>query len=100
MTVFSIAFAWTAIPIVALSTLSALLAATTDPQLNNNPIPYVVWFVAAALWLFAIIMVVLYKIGNRREIARGVLAGIAIGILALGTTCGVNIALALAEAPF
>ncbi len=84
MTVFRKAFAWTAIPIVALSIVSTAGAA--------HDAFYLVWFVAAGVGVVATIaMVVLYARGTN-ESASGVLAGIGTGILAVGITGLINFA--------
>ena len=86
------AFAWTAIPIVALSVVS-----TAGAEYGVSGVKfwlgfYFVWFGAAGVWLVATIaMVVLYARGTR-EGPSGILAGIGIGFLALGTTGLANFA--------
>ena len=85
------AFAWTAIPIVALSIVSTGGAAYVSGDKFWLGF-YLVWFAAAGVWLVATIaMVVLYARGTR-ESASVVLAGIGVGVLALGTTGLVNFA--------
>jgi len=86
------AFAWTAVPSVVLSFLS-----TAGAEYGVSGVKfwlgfYLVWPVAAGVWLAATIaMVVLYARG-RRESASGVLAGVGVGVLAVGTTGLVNFA--------
>jgi uncharacterized membrane protein len=56
---------------------------------------YYVWYAAAVAWIIAIIggIVVLVRpgTGERRATASGVLAGIAVGVLALPATCFANL---------
>ena len=86
------AFAWTAIPIVALSIVSTAGAAYGVSGVQFWLGFYLVWFGAAGVWLVAnIAMVVLYARGAR-ESASGILAGVGVGVLALGTTGPVNFA--------
>ena len=86
------AFAWTAIPIVALSIVSTAGAAVGHSGAAFWLGFYLVWYGAAGMWLVATIaMVVLYTRGTR-ESASGILAGIGVGVLALGTTGLVNFA--------
>jgi len=86
------AFAWTAIPIVALSIVSTAGAAYGVSGVQFWVGFYLVWLGAAGVWLVAsIAMVVLYARGTR-ERASGVLAGVGVGVLAVGTTGLVNFA--------
>ncbi len=86
------AFAWTAIPIVALSIVSTAGAAYGVSGVQFWLGFYLVWFGAASLWLVATMaMVVLYARGTR-ESASGILTGIGVGVLALDTTGLVNFA--------
>ena len=86
------AFAWTAIPIVALSIVSTAGAAYGVSGVQFWIGFYFVWFGAAGVWLVATMaMVVLYERGTR-ERASGILAGIGVGVLALSATGLVNFA--------
>ena len=86
------AFAWTAIPIVALSIVSTAGAAYGVSDVQFWLGFYLVWFGAAGVWLVAtIVMAVLYARG-KGESASGVLAGVGVGVLALGTAGLVNFA--------
>ena len=85
------AFAWTAIPIVALSIVSTAGAAygvSAQSWLGF----YLVWFGAAVVLLVATIAIVVLYAKGARESASGMLAGIGVGLLALGTTGLVNFA--------
>jgi hypothetical protein len=85
-------FTWTAIPIVSLSivsTVGAEYGVTGDKFWLGF---YVVWYVAAGGWLaMTMATAVLYARG-KRESALGVLAGVGVGVLAVGTTGLVNFA--------
>ena len=86
------AFAWTAIPIVTLSIVSTVGAVYGASGVKFWSGFYLVWTVAGGVWLGAIIaMVVLYARG-KREGASGILAGVGVGVLAIGTTGLVNFA--------
>ena len=86
------AFVWTAIPIATLSTVSTAGAWYGVSDVKFWVGFYLVWYVAAGVWLVATAaMVVLYTRG-KRETASGVLAGVAVGALAIGTTGLVNLA--------
>jgi hypothetical protein len=86
------AFAWTAIPIVTLSIVS-----TAGAEFGVSGVKfwlgfYFLWAGAAGVWLVATMaMAVLYARG-KRESASGVLAGVGVGVLAVGTTGLVNFA--------
>ena len=86
------AFAWTVVPSVVLSIMSTAGAAVGVSGSAFWRGFYVVWYGAAGVWLVATIaMVVLYARG-RRESASGVLAGVEVGVLAVGTTGLANFA--------
>ncbi len=86
------AFARTAIPIVALSIVSTAGAAYGVSGVKFWSGFYLVWYVAAGLSLVAAIaMVALYAKG-KKESASGILAGVGVGVLAVGTTGAVNVA--------
>ncbi len=86
------AFVWTAIPIVTLSIVSTAGAEYGVSGVKFWVGFYFVWYVAVAVWLAAsVAMVVLYATG-KRESASGVLAGVGVGVLAVGTTGLVNFA--------
>ena len=86
------AFAWTAIPIVALSIVSTAGAAAGVSGSAFWFGFYLVWLGSVGVWLVATTATgVLYARG-KRESASGVLAGVGVGVLALGTTGLVNFA--------
>ena len=85
-------FAWNAIPIVVLSIVSTAGAAAGHSGAAFWLGFYLVWYGVAGVWLVVTIaMVVLYGRG-RRESASGVLAGVGVGVLAVGTTGLANFA--------
>ncbi len=92
MTDFRKAFVWTAIPIVTLSIVSTAGAGYGVSGAKFWMGFYFVWYVAAGLLLVAAIaMVALYAKG-KKESASGILAGVGVGVLAVGTTGTVNVA--------
>ena len=92
MTDFRKAFAWTVIPIVNLSIVSTAGAGFGVSGEKFWIGFYFVWYVAAGLWVAAgIAMVALYAKG-KKESASGVLTGVGVGVLAVGTTGAVNVA--------
>ena len=91
MTVFWKAFAWTTIPTVILSIVSVAGAGYGISGVKFWLGFYVVWYVAAGVWLIATTaMIVLYARG-KREKASGVLAGVGVGVIAVGITGFVNV---------
>lgn len=77
-------FAFTAIPIVVLSLISTGGAAVDGL--------YSLWYIAAVIGAFALLgAVISFAVGERKK-ASGLLAGVAIGILSLATTCFANMA--------
>ena len=85
MTIFWKAFTWTAIPIVALSILSTA-ASAGEVSGSALRLGFYLVYGAAGVWLVTTMaMVVLYTRG-KRESAPRVLAGVSVGVLALGTT--------------
>jgi uncharacterized membrane protein len=75
--------------------LSLLSTAGALGEGGASNILYFAWYVAAAVWAIAILggIVVLVSPGlaDRRETVSGVLAGVAVGVLALATTCFANL---------
>ncbi len=85
-------FAWTAIPIVFLSIVSTAGAAVGVSDSAFGLGFHLVWYAAAGVWLVATIAMVVLYARCKRESASGVLAGVGVGVLALGTTGLVNFA--------
>ena len=86
------AFTWTAIPIVTLSIVSTAGAEYGVSGAKFWLGFYLVWLVAAGVWLVANIAIVVLYARGKRESASGVLAGVGVGVLAVGTTGLVNFA--------
>ena len=90
------AFALTAIPIVTLSIVSTAGAEYGVSGVKFWVGFYFVWYVAAAAWLVATAATVVLYARGKRESASGVLAGVGLGALAVGTTGLVNFATIIA----
>ena len=90
MTVFWKAFVWAAIPIVALSIVST--AAAVGVSGSAFWLGFYLVYGAAGLWLVATIAKFVLYARGKRESASGVLAGVGVGVLAVGTTGLVNFA--------
>jgi tetratricopeptide (TPR) repeat protein len=75
---FRVAFAWTAIPIVALGVISTAGAASEGF--------FFLWFAGAGLVLLAPLVAIGFAIGRKSRVAAGILAGFGVGILALALT--------------
>ena len=86
MSDFSKALMITAIPIVALSVVSAVGARAVGGGVEVIGFLYV-WLIPVLLLLIAIGAAIGYTVKGRREIAAGIWAGIGIGIVSLGLTC-------------
>ncbi len=52
---------------------------------------YYLWFLAGVLWIIAVLVGVGFSVGGRGQAAAGVFTGVAIGFLALFTTCLANL---------
>ena len=92
MTNFRKAFASTAIPIVTLSIVSTAGAGYGVSGDKFWVGFYLAWYVAAGWWLAtAIATVALYAKGKKESASRG-LAGVGVGVIAVGTTGVVNVA--------
>lgn len=95
MSDFRKALIWTAVPIVVIGIISVLggvLQRVGVPYSYDSYYLRFAWFGAAACWLLAVLVATGFAIAGRRQIASGMFAGIAIGILALGVTCFANMA--------
>ena len=86
------AFAWTAIPIVTLSIVSTVGAAYGVSGVKFWQGFYVLWVGATGVWLAAAIATLVLHARGKRETASGILAGGAVGVLAVGTTALANFA--------
>lgn len=86
---FRKAFAYTTIPIIALSILSLAGAAVEGL--------YFVWYIAIFMWVLAIVATIGFALIHRSRTASGILAGIGVGFLALGATCFANISIILQD---
>ena len=85
------ALIWTAGPILALSVLS-MLGKLGPPNIDQGlGALYWLWFIAGGVWVAAIVAAVLLAVVGRRREARGVALGIAIGAVALASTCIANV---------
>ena len=91
MTVFWKAFASAAIPVVALSIVSTA-AVVGEVSGSVLWLGFYIVYGAASVWLVATIAMVVLRTRDKRESASGVLAGVGVGVLALGTTGLVNFA--------
>ena len=80
---FRNAFAWTAIPIIAVSVVSTAGAAADGF--------YFLWFAGVGLGLLAPLVAIGFSIAHKGRAASGILAGFAVGILALALTCFANL---------
>jgi hypothetical protein len=80
---FKKAFAWTAVPIVALSVLSTVGSGVEGL--------YAFWYVAAGLWLLSVLVGIGFAIGRGGQTTSGIWAGVGLGVVALGLTCFANL---------
>ena len=80
---FKKALAWTAIPIAAMSVVSTGGSGASGL--------YTFWFLAAGLWLIAILAGIGFAIGRGGQVTAGIWAGVAIGVVALSLTCFANL---------
>ena len=85
------AFAWTAIPIVTLSIVSTAGAAY-GPGFDFSLGFYSLWGIAVGVGVVATMTIIVLCARGKRESASGVLAGVGVGVLAIGTTGLVNFA--------
>jgi hypothetical protein len=83
MTDFKKGLLATAIPLVLLGLLS-----TAGPAFNGL---YIAWFLGALGWLGAFITMLVLAISGRQRYVAGIVTGLALGFLALFTTCFVNL---------
>ena len=79
------AFAWTAVPVVALSVIVSMGGAGLEGFL-------LLWFAAPAWWLVMLLTASPFSIARHRLVVSGVVAGIGVGMLSLALTCFPNLA--------
>jgi Ca2+/Na+ antiporter len=79
---------FTAVPIVVLSLISLF---SKQPDLNKGL--GIAWLIAGDIWIIAILTGLVFWIRKNREIASGILAGVAIGFASLALTVIIFIAL-------
>lgn len=84
MTTFQKAFAWTAIPLVVLSVAST-------GGVWTQGILYAFWFIAFLGWLIALFVAAGFGIAGKPQVAAGIMAGFAVGFVALSVTCFANL---------
>ena len=75
------AFILTAIPIVI---LSLVILFSKQPDLNKGL--GIAWLIAGGIWLIALLTALGFYLKKSKEIARGILAGAAIGFASLALT--------------
>ena len=85
MTPFQKALVFTAAPIVLLSLIST--AGTADQNY------YDLWYLGVVGWALTIPAMVGFAIAGKQRVIAGIAAGAAIGFVALGATCFVNLSL-------
>jgi hypothetical protein len=88
MSDFRIALLATIVPIIAISVISAVLGASNT---IGTDFGWILWWVAVGLWVVAFITAIIFGVRHKRSIASGIWVGIAISVIALGTTCFVNV---------
>ncbi len=90
MSDFKKALLWTAIPVGGLSIISAAGAAVIRNTNTQSPFTYV-WFAAVACFIAAFVALIVFIVKRKNRVAAGILAGIGIGIVALGASCFANL---------
>ena len=75
------ALIFTALPIVILSLVSLF---SKQPDLNKGL--GIAWLIAGSIWLIALLTAAGFYLNKSKEIARGILAGAAIGFASLALT--------------
>lgn len=89
MSNFRKALIFITVPIVVLAIVSAVGIALEQPSYLDSAFSGV-WISAVALWVIGLILCCVFAIIGERQIAAGILAGLGIGIIALGITCFAN----------
>ena len=82
MSDFRKSLVFTAIPILVISLIS-LGGRSTDYTEGLS----MAWLVAGSLWVIAVLTAIGFALKRRGEIAKGMLAGIFIGLASLAVTC-------------
>ena len=76
----------TAVPILVISITGAVLSYVLPYDLNTE-VGWPLWWVALGLSVVAFITAIVFGIMHKRSIASGIWVGIAISVIALGSTC-------------
>ena len=84
MSAFLKALVWTAVPLLVVSAISAVAAVTAA---HGGGIGEPGMGVGGSLFAVAILLSIGFAIARRRQIASGILAGAAIGLVGLMLTC-------------
>jgi cation transport ATPase len=88
MSGFRKALLWTAVPIVVLSLIGmAGIAGGLYAEDILQVLLGFLWLGAVLYFAGAVIVLVVYAVIHKREIAAGILAGLGIGIVSLGVSC-------------
>ncbi len=86
MSDFRKALIWTAIPLVVLGVIVA--AGTALPMLRGFAVGFgIIGSLGAVLVFAGLVAAVVFAIKGKRRIMAGILAGVGIGIVALGASC-------------
>ena len=92
---FKKAFWRTALPLSALGLLSTATSVSVAGGFSEDggylQLLYYLWFLGAGGAVVALFVSLGLAVGRQGAAARGVLAGIAVGVLTLGVTCFINI---------
>lgn len=93
MSTFRKAFWWTAGPVVALSVLSMAGAGGGGFEGEGGLLGplYFLWYAAAGVGLLALLLAAGFGAAGEKAAVSGILAGIGVGVVALGLTCFVNL---------
>ncbi len=83
MSTFKKAFLWTTVPIAGLSIVSTGGAGAEGM--------YSLSYVAAGLWLIAVLVAIGFLVGRGGRATSGIWAGVAVGVVSLGMTCFANL---------
>ena len=78
----------TASPVFILSIISAIGAWAFTSSQNTY---YIFWFVAAGLWVIAIVIAILHRVKSKTRIAKAIGVGIGIAFISLAASCLANL---------